>query len=333
MEDKTQDYKEVLILLTIGSLLLLANSIFSIQLFGMQYGVGAGALIQSQADNRSVASVLLNNATQIDALYKSLLESYLNVIIAFVLVMLALYLYTHRTEKRSGANRRYTLLHLTLSVIYIVLFLIIHATSPFTFFSLHLYFTYLGFLLCVFSGVYLEYRIHTPEAKSRGFRSISLNPSTPYTNIQNLREQLFANLANNIRIVDKHFNSSAISNLHRLLDGSEGRVRSVTVITSEEMLDSVFGSNYNDLKSELEGMGMDLEVKIMNRDDSTKQHERFVLDDKNAFKIPPLNIIHKKSEHVTKISHSEAERRFDYLYQNSVKFENYVVEKGRDRGA
>ena len=159
-------------------------------------------------------------------------------------------------------------------------------------------------------------------------RGISIDPSTPYSNLVKLKEELFDSLKGEVGIVDKHFNSAAMSNLHRLMP-TGNNIKSLTVITSNEMLDSGFGGNYQDLKNELKNGGMEVEVRIMKGEDSSVQHERFIFDDSVAYKIPPLSIIHKKSEHVVKMSVHDAKKRFEYLYQNSVKFENYSVNQGR----
>ncbi len=155
-----------------------------------------------------------------------------------------------------------------------------------------------------------------------------MDPNTPYANLAKLREQLFSTLSGDIKIVDKHFNSTAIANLHRLISDERGNLISIIVITSNEMLDSSFGDNYNDLKKELNNSNIDFQVKIMNKEDSGAQHERFIMDDRTAFKIPPFSIINKKSEHITKINIREAKKRFDYLFQRSVKYENFIVKEG-----
>ncbi|EQD46801.1 hypothetical protein B2A_08729, partial [mine drainage metagenome] len=56
------------------------------------------------------------------------------------------------------------------------------------------------------------------------------------------------------------------------------------------------------------------EVRVMNPEDAAAQHERFIVDSERAYKIPPLNIINKKSEHIVSIKHGEALRRFDYMW-------------------
>jgi hypothetical protein len=53
------------------------------------------------------------------------------------------------------------------------------------------------------------------------------------------------------------------------------------------------------------------------------------MDQRNAYKIPPFNIINKRSEHVIKASFRDADRRFSELLNRAIKLENYQVEKDR----
>jgi len=134
-----------------------------------------------------------------------------------------------------------------------------------------------------------------------------------------------------VGVVDKHFNSAAMSNLYRLIPRDRANIKSLKILTSAEMLDSKFGSNYLDFKEELKNSNIEIEVKIMKEEDAVTQHERFIFDQQGAYKIPPLNIINKKSEHITRMNTRDARKRFDYLYQNSLKFENYMEKQARER--
>ena len=93
------------------------------------------------------------------------------------------------------------------------------------------------------------------------------------------------------------------------------------------MLDSSFNKEYKDLKNELEGHGTVLEVKLMNNNDAIQQHERFIFDDVIAYKIPPMNIINKKSEHIVKIGRRDRYKSITYPQDNG----SFRIEKGRLR--
>ncbi len=144
-----KEYRNVIILLGIGSLLLFANSAFTIQLFSVQYGVGAGGYIQSQADKLNVTKILIPFSSQLNSIYTSILESYLTLGITLVLVLITTMLMLRRSNKYDAANRGYALLHMTLVIVYVVLFFIIYTNFTFDLYTLHLYFTYFGILLCL----------------------------------------------------------------------------------------------------------------------------------------------------------------------------------------
>jgi len=257
------------------------------------------------------------------------LESYLALILALLLSLLAVVIYTLRTNRYDDGNRRYLSMHTTVTVVYIILFAIIYSSFIHSTLSIMIYLGFFGMLICLITDIYLEYSMRIASTKKVGARNITINPDTPYTNIQNLRSKLFSNLKGNIRIVDKHFNSDAIGNLHRLIGGDLEGVDSINVITSGSMIDSRFGDDYRDLMKELGNHNVAFEVKVMSDEDAAAQHERFVFDDVNAFKIPPLNIIHKKSEHITKINLQEARRRFERLSQSATKIDNFLLRQGK----
>ncbi|MEM3460276.1 MAG: hypothetical protein QXO24_03560, partial [Candidatus Micrarchaeaceae archaeon] len=56
---------------------------------------------------------------------------------------------------------------------------------------------------------------------------------------------------------------------------------------------------------------------------------RIIFDDSKAFKIPPLNIINKKSEHITRLSRSDASRRYEELAKGAISYKNYIIKRAR----
>jgi len=323
------DSKTISILLVSASLIILANGVYTVQVFSIQYGLGAGALLQSNAYNTTVISELQFVAQNINTLYQTILESYLLAGIGLIMLVVALVMMTHGANKYESYIRRYMPMHAALALVYIFVLVIVHATYSFTPFSTNLYATYVALGLCLIFDVYLEFKMRALAAGRKGLRGININPSTPYANLMRLKEELFNGLSGDIRVVDKHFNSAAMTNLHRLLPDELSGIRSLSVITSAEMLNSGFGEDYRDMKQELKNRGIELEIRIMRSEEAASQHERFILDDKSAYKIPPLNIINRKSEHVVRMSLGDARRRFEYLMNNSAKLENYLMEQSK----
>ncbi|MGI0141710.1 MAG: hypothetical protein ACREBF_03625 [Candidatus Micrarchaeales archaeon] len=328
-KSKRDNYKETLLLLLLGSALLISTGVYFVQIFSLQYGIGAGAVVQSNADNTNVAQNLQGLASQLDALNRLVMESYLAVILGVLALLLAFLLYLNRHNRYDEVNRRYIMLHTTVSAIYIVLFAIIYSSFIHSTLSFMVYLGFFGMIVCIISDAYFEYSARLSHSRKVANKNITIDPQTPYSNIQNLRGKLFSNLKGNIRIVDKHFNSDAIANLHRLFSGDLGGIDSISVMTSGDMIDSYFGNDYRDLVKEFRNNNVEFEVKVMSGDDAGSQHERFLFDDVNAFKIPPLNIIHKKSEHITKINLNEARDRYTELSQRATKIDNFLMRQGR----
>lgn len=323
-EDRT-----VSILLITASLILMANGILNMYRFSIEFGMGAGAILESNAHNVTVISALVPVVNQISAIYQTIFEAALASGIGFVMFVMALLLFVRGPNKYESYMKRYVPLHLMLTAIYAVLIVIMSVSFSSVFDSFALYMSYLALTICVVLDLYLEYSMRRPVDTKRTGRDISIDPSTPYSNLIKLKEELFDNLSGEIGIVDKHFNSAAMSNLHRLMPTDGTKIKALKILTSEDMLDSKFGSNYQDLKNELRNGAIEIEIKVMNKDDSSQQHERFIFGNSAAYKIPPLNIINKKSEHIVKIGVRDAKKRFEYLYQRSIKFENYSINRGR----
>lgn len=280
------DNKTISILLITASLVLLGNGIYSVQVFALNEGYGVAASLQASAYNTTIIPVFQWVAGQVGLLQQTVLESYFLAGIGALMALLAFTLFIYGESRYEGFVHRYVPIHLTLAIVYVMILLIIHYTFATSFYSTHLYLTYLAIGICVVFDLYLEYRMRSPVTNRNTNRGISINPSTPYSNLVRLKEELFDTLVGEIQIVDKHFNSAALANLSRLIPSDTSRVKSFTVITSAEMLDSNFGNNYRDLKSELQNLGIPFEVKLMSREDTGEQHERFVLDDNVAYKIP-----------------------------------------------
>ena len=331
--EQAYDSRTISILLVSASLVLASNGIYLGQLFSVEYGAGGAAVLQSAGTNATVIPGLQFVADNTGVLYQTMLETYLLIGIGMIMFAVALVMLAHGTSRYESFIRRYTPMHGMLAVVYIVVLFIIHSTYAFALASYNLYITYVALAICIFFDAYMEYRMRKFAMGRKGLRGINIDRSTPYANIIRLRDELFGSLSGNIRIVDKHFNSVAMANLHRLLPENPSRIKSLSVITSQEMLNLGFERDYSDMKQELANRGIALEVKVMGMEDAASQHERFMLDDGNAYKIPPLNIINRKSEHIVRMSHGEARKRYDVLSNRSAKLENYLIGRSRDGAA
>ncbi|MEM0201352.1 MAG: hypothetical protein QXD23_03015 [Candidatus Micrarchaeaceae archaeon] len=315
--EKVYDNKTMSILLITFSIILLSSGILSVEFFSTQYGLGVAAILTATATNTSVIHILQYEASQNGVFYQAILESYIITSIGFILFAMTFTLWLHKQNGYESFLKVYFPLHLILVCIYLLLLFITYSAFDFNLYSLNLDITYISIIFSIILDLYIGYKIYGSTVKKH-FSGIKISPDKPYTNMVNLREKIFYLFVGNLGIVDKHFNSQALLNLYRLIYNNKN-IKKITIISSNEMLDSSFSKEYRDLKNELEKGGIILEVKLMNEVDTIQQHERFIFDDVLAYKIPPFNIINKKSEHIIKMSRKDAVARFQELLLKSVK--------------
>lgn len=184
-----------------------------------------------------------------------------------------------------------------------------------------LWLLYIGSLLPLGASVYGIIFTHK-QKRNRGAGIISIDPDKPYTNMLTISNRLMKKLNGDIRILDMHFDERSINNLIRLINSSKKQYKSLLIVTGNERLDEKFKRLFNDFKNELKNDKIYFELRVMADNDFNTQHERLILDDFNAYKIPPLNIINKKSEHIVKIKYKSAIGRFDKIWGRATKFEN-----------
>jgi hypothetical protein len=326
-EEKTYQY--LVLLLGMASLVMATATIYVIEMLAVNYGAGAGALIQSRADAMNVTATLQQTVAQLDSIGNAMKAVYIIALIAFGMLGSFFVMYITRYRRFGALSRRYSLLHMVLTAIYIALFFIVLSNFPVNYSNPYILAVYAAMATALLIDIYLKFSIDSKSPKgSKSASGLRIEPDTPYTNLVRLREGIFSKLHGEVRIVDKHFNSDAISNLSRLLDTND-KVKMLEIISSSETFDSKFQENYTDFKNEMRNAGVEIVFMLMSKEDSVAQHERFIFDDEHAYKIPPLNIINKKSEHIVDLRMGEARNRFGALMRNATKYDNYVVKQAR----
>ncbi len=299
--------------------------------YGIAYGIGVGATLQSRALGANATQSFLPTPLELNSLHTAILTTYILFGIAIIMIGTSIIIYLKRSNVFGFDIKRFSLLHTVMSFFYVAVYFVIFSgfnISLSTFFAYSIYFT---MLLAIVVDIYTAFLTHIPIQRALGTgRNVFMDPEKPFANIMKLRDAVFSNLSGEVKIVDKHFNSAAVENLYRLIETNVSNIKKIDILTSTSMFDSNFNDNYNDLKKELSASGTEVNLAIMSDSDSSEQHERFIFDDSQAYKIPPFNIINKKSEHVTRIKLSEAKARFDKLYSNSIKYENYLIKKNQE---
>ncbi len=333
----SRTYKYIVVLLGVVSVLMAAATVYVMGVVSLNYG--AGLAIVGLANNRGLVNSTAANipliSSEIGALHSAMDEIYVLALISFALLGVSFVLYTGRSARHAAFTRRYTLLHTVLTLIYASLLYLVLSSISINYTSLYFLSLFAAIAAAIVIDAYLEVSIHvnygSGRVRNRG--TLRIEPGTPYSNLLNLRDTVFSNLGGDVRIVDKHFNSAALSNLYRLIETGLPTIKRLEVLTSSEMLDAKFNDNYTDFKNEMNAAGIELDFMLMSSGNATEQHERFIFDDARAYKIPPLNIINRKSEHIVPLSISEARRRFAALSKDATKYENYIVKQARGTGA
>ncbi len=331
-EPRRRNNTIALALLTVGSLLLIFGSVYLMKELAVFYGIGVGAAVQSISDRANLSASVVDAATSITTIRYDILESYVLSVVALGLTAAAFAMFIKRNEKITAASLSYTRINAALVIIYMLLMYLVLAEFYVNLQGTYLDIAYVGIIICLGVDVYIEYAYRKRDIlrAQRPVSSIALDPTKPFSNILTLQDSLFSAMSGHLRVLDKHFNSGALENLHRLTAKSLGRFTRMTILTSKGMLDSEMGKGISDFRSELSRSGIGLEVRLMDDGDVVDQHERIILDDSVAYKVPPINIINTRSEHVTRISYRDARKRFDQLYQRGIKIENYFVKQARD---
>ncbi len=180
---------------------------------------------------------------------------------------------------------------------------------------------YLGGALPLAASMYSILTTNS-HSKKRSVHAIHIDPSKPYTNISIISNRLMKRLSGDIKILDMHFDERSLNNLARLISPSKGTYRSILVATGGERLDEKVRRQLNDFENEMSSSGVHFEIRIMAEEDLKAQHERFIMDDYAAYKIPPFNIINKKSDHIVSIKYASAKNRFDGIWSRATKFKN-----------
>ena len=178
---------------------------------------------------------------------------------------------------------------------------------------------YTGALLCLLSGAYLFYEGYTKASAphSKAVRSLEIDPAKPYSNMDLIAKRLFGSLSGDVKILDMHFDSKAVQNLSMLMSRGNPKFSRIMVLTSKDRVGDSLRRDYSEFSAELSNSSISFEIRIMNDQDLATQHERLILDGSKAYKIPPFNIINRKSEHIVSVNHKQAEEHFNRLWNRA----------------
>ena len=304
------------IVIFLAGILTLLYALYYIQQLSLNIGIGAGAGIIAGSNANIIVNVTIAQlANSIPALQFALSISYMLFVLSLIMVLVGgLQLFSKR------AGMEWSVVMAIVSLAYIAISILLETSfvfaEPYTIFSLS---TIAGFLILLLSAYNI---IIIMRQRGRSFKNIRIDPSKPYSNMLKLSDELISKMNGNIKILDMHFDSIGLKNLAILLDLSKRNYTAIYVLTGHERMSSRFARECMEFRHEMQNKNIYFELRIMDVQDTSMQHERLMFDNTNAYKIPPFNIINKKSEHIVKMSHIDANRSFDKLWAQARKIEN-----------
>ena len=303
----------------LAGFIVLLSSVYYIEQISYYLGEYSGVATMINTYNLNVSTSLLPLIAAGSALRLGIFVAYM--LLVFAVVVLAIGIVWIVQRQFSKIERAIMAIA---AASFLLLTMILEFNFTFGGFISEYYTYYIGAVLALFAAFY-PYAWAAKPQSARRTQPIEINPDTPYTNMTLLSNRLMKRLQGVIRILDPHFDAQGIENLSRLLKGNEERYRSFMVLANGERFGREFGRAYLDFKRELEAEGITIELKVLKREDAITQHERLIMDENVAYKIPPLNIINRKSEHIVGVNSGEARRRFDELWGRATKYENLNI--------
>ena len=299
-----------------GGILSIMSACHLMEKLAFSLGDYYGAFGVVSAYNVTPSNAVVSLISQSQAIIVALYATYIMLPLAIVVFTIgALWLF-------SKSHVKLTAMALSLSaLILLMITAFIEYSINFNGYAIFIL-SYAGGAIALGAGAYTFMGMDRKASGIRSVRAISIDPQTPYTNIMILSKRLFSKLNGDIKILDMHFDATGLENLSRLIGGNIDRYKSISVLARKDRLGGDFLRQYGDFKNELGNKGVVFELKALSDEDAISQHERMLINSNTAYKIPPLNIINKKSEHVVSINHREADERFNELWLKSTKLEN-----------
>jgi hypothetical protein len=284
---------------------------------GIYFGVSR-AIVAYNITNKTAGNALLNAVSQSTTLALALHLTY--ALLPFTVIILAIGIVWLFSNSYSRLTASVLIIS---SIVYLILVAILEFDFSFSSALSTFPFAYLGGALALAGGSYSLWKMYnrSPLTK-RAVHPLAINPDTPYSNMRLISNRIMRKLSGEIRILDMHFDTNSLDNLMYLMERHMQQYTQISVLTSKTRLGSQFEKSYGNFKNELANRNVAFELRVLEVEEAAKQHERVLMDNSTAYKIPPLNIINKKNEHIVGINQKEAYDRFNKLWSKATKYEN-----------
>lgn len=301
----------------LGGIVSMLYVFYFMQHLSFSYGVYYGILNVVNAYNVTPTTGLLNVLSQANTIQLGVNVSY--IMVPFALISLAigvLWLFSKSFVKTSATVLIFS------SIVFMMLTLFLQLSFNFSTILTKFVAPFIGGLLSLVAAGYALYEMRQRQPARRAVSQISINPETPFSNMMIIANRLMSKLSGDVRILDMHFDAVGLENLARLVSRSSSKYGKISILTKGDRLGDDFSKVYEDFKVEMRNRKIEFEIRILNQEDAAHQHERIMLDQNAAYKIPPLNIINKKGETIVSIKRNDAAARFQRMWMRATKLEN-----------
>ncbi len=299
-----------------GGFIAVMVTFYYMEVLSYAAGVDSGAAIILNAYNVTPTNTILTSLVKVSSLLLAVHITY--IMLPFALITFAigvLWLFSKaRTRLVGGAEVFSAFAFMLLSII---------LNLDFSFGALQVASLYIAGGLTLLAGL-LAILENSGKTHHRASSPIEINPNRPYSNMLVIADRLISRMEGEVSILDMHFDPKAMENLVRLAGRNAGSIDRMRLLTKADRLGKDFEKSYMDFVEEMRNLKIEFELRVMNPEDAAQQHERLIMDSKSAYKIPPLNIINKKSEHIVSIDHARARSRFDFLWNRGTKYETVM---------
>lgn len=122
--------------------------------------------------------------------------------------------------------------------------------------------------------------------------AVLVSPQTPYSNVVRLR-RILRRLRGTVYWVDKHFNARAFEDLIDEIDSDAVDEVRILSGSADNVLTSKSFRDYGRFEEEMSNRGVVSEWRVAASDIAADLHDRWLLDDKSRYNLPPVNSFYK----------------------------------------
>lgn len=126
---------------------------------------------------------------------------------------------------------------------------------------------------------------------------LEMKPEKPFTNLNQVYEMI-KNLEGTVVILDKDFGYEGLNFFKNL---NPTKVKQLKILISKSYLGRKLRIEYKAFHEEMKNAGIIILLRILNDEDASIIHDRYLIDNSKAYNTPPWNIIHKKFGDIKRI--------------------------------